>query len=171
MLGAARTVNELLDHIQEGRELYERRAWREAYQVFLRADDVSPLGSDDLERLATAAYLIGRDLEFQQLIERLHRIHVEAGDAERAARCTFWLALSFLFRGDVGQANAWTARGHRLVQDRDCVERGYLLLPAAEQQLHGGNAVAAHATASDAVAIGAGPARDRGRETRWALLV
>lgn len=117
----------------------------EAYQAFLRADDATPLGADDLERLATTAYLIGRDLDFQQFIERLHQVNTEAGKAERAARCTCWPALTLLFRGDVGPSNAWAARGHRLVQDRDCVERGYLLLPAASQQLHDGNAAAAPA--------------------------
>ena len=110
--------------------------------------------ADDLERLATAAYLIGRELEFQRFIERLHRVHLEADNAERAARCAFWLALSLLFRGDVGQSNAWTARGHRLVQDRDCVERGYLLVAAATQQLHDGHAESAQGTATEAAAIG-----------------
>ena len=74
--------------------------------------------------------------------------------SERAARCAFWLALSFLFRGDVGQSNAWTARGHRLVQDRDCVERGYMLVAAATQQLHDGHAESAQGTATEAAAIG-----------------
>jgi DNA-binding CsgD family transcriptional regulator len=114
-----------------------------------------PLEPADLERLATAAYLIGRDLEFQRLGERLHRLHVDASDPERAARAAFWLAFGFLLRGEIGQANAWTARGLRLVQDRDCVEHGYLLLPTAEQQLRDGDAEAAHATAADGAAIGA----------------
>jgi DNA-binding CsgD family transcriptional regulator/tetratricopeptide (TPR) repeat protein len=144
----------MLDHLHKAREAYERRAWRDAHKAFLCADEAAPLGADDLERLATAAYLIGRDLEFDGLIERLHRVHAEAIDPEGAARCTFWLALSCLFRGDMGQANAWIARGHRLVQDRDCAERGYLLLLAAEQQLRSGHAGAACATATDATAIG-----------------
>jgi DNA-binding CsgD family transcriptional regulator len=147
-------MNGRFDNLQTGREAYERRAWRDAYQAFVIADEAIPLKADDLERLATAAYLIGRDLEFQQLIERLHRVHVEAGDPERAARGAFWLALTFLFRGEVGQSNAWTARGHRLVQDRECVEQGYLLVPAAEQQLRHGDAATAHATALEAAAIG-----------------
>jgi DNA-binding CsgD family transcriptional regulator len=113
------------------------------------------LEAGDLERLATAAYLIGRELEFQQLLERLHRVHLEANNPERAARCAFWLwAISFLFRGDVGQSNAWLARGNRLVHDRDCVERGYMLLAAATQQLHGGHPESAQGTATEAVAIG-----------------
>jgi hypothetical protein len=103
-------MNEMHDHLRQGRETYTRHAWHDAYHAFLCADEASPLEADDLERLATAAYLIGRELEFIRLIERLHQIHLEADNSERAARCAFWLALSFFFRGDWGQSNAWTAR-------------------------------------------------------------
>jgi ATP/maltotriose-dependent transcriptional regulator MalT len=142
------------DHLRKGRETYARRAWHDAYHAFLRADEATPLEADDLDRLATAAYMIGRELEFQQFIERLHQVHLEADNSERAARCAFWLAISFLLRGDVGQSNAWTARGHRLVQDRDCVERGYMLLVDATQLLHDGHAESAHGAATEAAAIG-----------------
>jgi DNA-binding CsgD family transcriptional regulator len=147
-------ANDMLDHLRRGREAYARRAWHDAYHALLRADEATPLDADDLERLATAAYLIGREAEFQQLIERLHRVHLEADNSAGAARCAFWLALGFLFRGDVGQSNAWAARGHRLVQDRDCAERGYMLVLAATEQLHGGHPESAQETATEAVAIG-----------------
>lgn len=141
-------------HLRQGRETYARRAWQEAYHALRSADDATPLAADDLERLSTAAYLVGRELEFQRLVERLHGVHLEAGRSEGAARCAFWLALTFLFRGDEGQSSAWAARGHRLVQDRDCAERGYLLVAAATQQLHGGDAASARETAAAATAIG-----------------
>jgi ATP/maltotriose-dependent transcriptional regulator MalT len=112
------------------------------------------LEADDLERLATAAYLIGRELEFQRYMERLHQVHLKADNSERAARCTFWLAFSFLFRGDVGQSNAWIARGHRLVQDRNCVECGYMRVFVSTQNLHGGHAESALGKANEAAAIG-----------------
>ena len=147
-------ANEMLSHLRDGRETYARRAWHDAYQAFLCADEATPLDADDLERLATAAYLVGRELEFQRFIERLYRVHLEADNPEPAARCAFWLALSFLFRGDVGQSNAWTARGNRIVQDRDCVERGYMLVAAATHQLRDGHAESAQGTASEATAIG-----------------
>ena len=143
-----------MDHLEHGRECYARRAWGEAYHALLRADHAGPLGAHDLDCLATAAYLTGRDLEFQQLIERLYRVHVESGDRPRAARCTFWLALTFLLRGESGRSNAWTARGQRLVEDHDCAERGYLAVVIAERHLREGQADAAHAIAGRAIAIG-----------------
>lgn len=149
-----RTVPSASDQLQLGREHYEQRRWSQAYHALLTADQSAPLEVVDLDRLATCTYLIGRDLEFLRLLERLHRAHVDADDPARAARCAFWLGLSLLFRGESAQSNAWIARGHRLVEGRDCVERGYLLLPGGEEQLREGRADVAYATAADAAAIG-----------------
>jgi ATP/maltotriose-dependent transcriptional regulator MalT len=143
-----------MNHLEHGRDCYRRRAWGDAYSSFRRADQATPLDVDDLDCLATAAYLTGHDLEFQHILERLYRVHVESADGERAARCAFWLALVFLLRNELGRSNAWTARGQRLVEDHDCVERGYLAIAVAEQQLREGHADAARATADQAVAIG-----------------
>ena len=143
-----------MDLLEHGRECYGRRAWADAYQALVSADEQTTLQAEDLERLGTAAFLTGRDVEFQRLQERLHRVHADADDEARAARCAFWLALFSLLRGEVGPANAWIARGQRLVEDRDCVERGYVMIAVAEQQLRDGQADAAHATASQAAGVG-----------------
>jgi ATP/maltotriose-dependent transcriptional regulator MalT len=144
-------MRDLLNH---GRECHARRAWCEACEALGGADRENPLAPDDLERLWTAAFLAGHDPEWQGYLERLHRQCVESVEPERAARCAFWLAMDLLTRGELGHASAWIARGQRLVRERDCVERGYLLLPVAEQQLRDGHADTAHATAADATAIG-----------------
>jgi DNA-binding CsgD family transcriptional regulator len=137
-----------------GRECYARRAWSDAYRTLARADRDSPLSVEDLECLATSAYLVGRDTEFQQLHERLHRLHCESGSRAAAAHSAFWLALTMLFRGEAGQANAWIARGQQQIENLDCADRGYLLLPRAEQQLLAGNAAGGYALASQAAALG-----------------
>jgi DNA-binding CsgD family transcriptional regulator len=143
-----------LSDLEHGRESYGRRTWGEAYDAFHRADQVTPLDVEDLDRLATAAYLIGRFLEYQQILERLHRIYVESGDRARAARCAFWLSLTFLVQGEPGRSNAWTGRGQRLVEGTDCVECGYLTLAIAEQRLREGQSDAAYATAGQALEKG-----------------
>lgn len=140
--------------LQRGRAAYERRAWAEAHRAFSAADRTAPLGPADLERLAISAYLIGRPVEFERGLERLHRLHLEAGDRARAARCAFWLGLSLLLRGEAARSGAWVARGQRLVGSRDCAERGLLLLPLAEQQLRDGKAAAAHDTGRTAALLG-----------------
>jgi DNA-binding CsgD family transcriptional regulator len=142
-----------MNPLELGRNSYRRRAWGDAYRALRRADETTPLDVDDLDCLATAAYLTGHDLDYQHLLERLYHAHVESRDCVRAARCASWLALMFLLRGEAGQSSAWTARGQRLVQDADCVERGYLSIPVAELQLRQQQAEAAHATASQTLAI------------------
>jgi DNA-binding CsgD family transcriptional regulator len=144
----------MLDELEQGRTFYGRRAWSEAYRALSAADRSTPLTADDLERLATAAFVTGRSLEFQDALQRAHRIYVDAGDQERAARSAGWLSLGFLLRGEAAQSNGWAARGKRLVEGLDCVEQGYVLLPEVEVQLRDGRTDEAYKTASDAAAIG-----------------
>lgn len=148
------TTEGMANQLQRACEAFERRAWHAAFEAFLAADAASSLDASALEQFATVSYLVGRDLEFQQLTERLYLVHVEAGDRERAARCCFWLGLTALFRGDVGQTNAWVGRGERLVSDSTCAESGYLLLPGAELALRSGHGETGHAMATEAAAIG-----------------
>lgn len=143
-----------IDPLAQGRQCYTRREWGGAYDAFVCADRATPLDVDDLNSLATSAYLTGRELEFQQILERLYRIHVESGDSAGAARDAFWLALSFMLRGENAHSNAWIARAQRLVEGLECVERGYMAIAVAEQHLRRGRSDAAHATASVALEIG-----------------
>ena len=45
-----------VDNLNRGRDAFCRRAWTDAYVSLAAADRDKPLQSDDLERLATAAY-------------------------------------------------------------------------------------------------------------------
>jgi ATP/maltotriose-dependent transcriptional regulator MalT len=142
------------DTLRRGRDAFDRRAWADACELLARAEREAPLGAEDLERMATASYLAGRDRDFLQCLERAYHAHQEAGDGMRAARCAFWLGLRLLLQGEAGRATAWLARARRLVEGRECVERGYLLLPAAEQHLDAGEGEAALRAAAEAAAIG-----------------
>jgi DNA-binding CsgD family transcriptional regulator len=138
------------------RHCYEQRAWAEAYHAYSRADQEAPLGAEDLELLAMAAYLIGRDDEYLGTLERAHNAHMDDGQCARAVRCGFWLGFRLLMRGEMGRASGWFARGQRLLESdaRECAERGYLLLPVVEQRLEASDLDAAYAIAADAAAIG-----------------
>jgi ATP/maltotriose-dependent transcriptional regulator MalT len=142
--------------LEQGREWYAQRAWADAQRSLSLADQTAPLSADDLERLATAAYMIGRDDDSLKALARAHEAHLDAGEEARAARCAFWLGLRLLLRGEMGPATGWLARAQRLLehQQQDSVERGYLLLPAAEQELESGDCAAAHASAGSAAEIG-----------------
>jgi ATP/maltotriose-dependent transcriptional regulator MalT len=142
------------DTLQQGRESYRRGAWADAYTSLSLADQACPLSGDDLELLATSAYLIGREVDSERIFERAHHAYGAAGERLRAARAAFWLGLSVLLRGEIGPATGWLSRARRLLDSRDCVEQGYLLLPDAEQGLAEGDVERALGTANRAAAIG-----------------
>jgi DNA-binding NarL/FixJ family response regulator len=118
------------EDVQRGREAFARRAWRDAHDAL----SSGPLAADDLERLATAAYMLGDEAEYVAVLERAHQAHLEAGSVERAVRCAFWIGLQLTLRRELGGATGWLGRAQRLLGDRDCVERGYLALLAALQR-------------------------------------
>src|SRR5262245_26142862 len=119
--------------LERGRAAFERQAWREAHDLMLAADRQTPLAAQDVERLAMSARLIGNDAEGLELLPRAHQGFVAEGDVVSAARCAFWLGYALMFRGDQAQAGGWLARAQRLLDEsgRDCVERGYVLIPSA----------------------------------------
>ena len=111
---------------------------------------------DDLELLATAAYMLGRDDEWMQGLERAHHLYVEAGEPRRAARCAGWIGIDLALRGEMGGATGWVGRAQRLLErdGRDCPERGYLLLPVMFQHEAAGDWQRRAATAAAAAEIG-----------------
>ncbi|MGH6901286.1 MAG: LuxR C-terminal-related transcriptional regulator [Geminicoccaceae bacterium] len=145
-----------VDALERGREHYARRAWADAYRSLARADQAAALGGEDLELLAMAAYLTGRDDDYLGALERAHHAHLDADQRRRAIRCGFWLGLRLFFRGEQGRATGWMARAQRLLahEEHECAEQGYLLLPVVEQQLAAADCEAAFATAAGAAAIG-----------------
>lgn len=58
-----------------------------SYDQLLVADGEAPLEPDDVERLATAAYLLGRDADCSELLARAYHDHLDRRAPERAARC------------------------------------------------------------------------------------
>jgi DNA-binding CsgD family transcriptional regulator len=142
--------------LDRARERYRQRAWANAYQAFLRAEQETALTAEDLELLAMAAYLTGRDEDYVHALERAYHAHREAGQFVRAVRCAFWLGFRLLMRGEMGRANGWLARAQRLLDRdaRECAERGCLLLPMVEQRIGEGDYEGAYAVATEAAAIG-----------------
>lgn len=146
-----------MDDVERARAAYAARAWADAYECYQRAARESPLGADDLERLAVAAFLIGRDDDTEAGLTAAYRSHLDGGDALRAVRCLYWLAITLISRGEPGRGSGWFARAGRLLEglpDPDCAEAGYLLFPAIFEQADSGDHEAAYATATRAAEIG-----------------
>src|SRR5262245_36186329 len=137
-----------VDTLQRARTLFDERAWAGAYRLFEAADREATLEPEDLDRFATAAYLIGKDAESEAFRERAHHAHLERGDFERAAQSAGWLAFGLLHRGAMAQGSGWFARAERLLDEAhlDSVVRGYMLISSAIHHIArgdpaGGNAL------------------------------
>ena len=66
--------------LARARKSFEQHTWADSYRLFEAADHEAPLEPEDLERLAAAAYLLGREDESEAFWERAHRTFLERGD-------------------------------------------------------------------------------------------
>jgi ATP/maltotriose-dependent transcriptional regulator MalT len=141
--------------LEHGRDAFSRRAWGEAYARLAAADHEIALDPEDLERLAAAAYLAGREDESEACWERAHRAFLERGDREGAARSAWWLAVGLQLRGAVAPASGWFARAQHILDEAgiECVVRGYLLIPSAIQRIVQGDPAAGDALFNQAAEI------------------
>jgi DNA-binding CsgD family transcriptional regulator len=151
----AASAPEALQALEQARQHHSARAWALAFDAYRAADRACELCADDLERFATAAYLVGRDEDYLAALERAHQAHLDQNRRLQSVRCAFWLGLRLLFRGEGGRASGWFARAERLVESESsaCCERGYLLLPAVEHAIRGGELDKAASIATAIVAI------------------
>ena len=127
--------------------------WRETYDSLASLAD--PTG-EELERFATAAYMLGDEDEWMEILERAFRRYSDGQESLRAARCAFWIGTNLALRGELGPAGGWIGRAQRIVdgEGRDCPEQGYLLIPVAFQHEAQGDVDGAIATAAAAAEIG-----------------
>ncbi|HEV2121214.1 MAG TPA: LuxR C-terminal-related transcriptional regulator [Chloroflexota bacterium] len=142
--------------LDRGRESFRQQVWADAYAQLSDADREAALDPEDIEQLAMAACLVGRDAECTDLWARAYHAFLDRGDTTRAARCAFWLALNLLDTGGLARGGGWLARAQRLLDDNptDCVEQGYLLLPVALRSIGEGEVASAYATFDQAAQIG-----------------
>lgn len=110
----------------------ERRDWQAAYDLYA---GLAERTADDAERLAEAAWWLGRMDESVRLYTDAHRRHLDAGSDEGAARAALLLAISTRLLGEAAQSEGWLRRGARLLEPLpEGVEHGYsLYLPIAAQ--------------------------------------
>jgi DNA-binding CsgD family transcriptional regulator len=130
----------MVDMLGQAREAFGRQRWGDAYAHLSALDADGSLAPEDLDRLARAAYLTGRDPDCEDAWVRAHKAFLDAGEVAQAARCAFWLGLVLFNRGEEARGGGWIGRAGRLVAELgpDCVEQGYLLLPAGLGRLGAG---------------------------------
>jgi DNA-binding CsgD family transcriptional regulator len=139
---------------ERARDAFARRAWGEARRLLLALE---PLEAEDLERLSIAAYLLGRDDESAEALERAHVEHLRRGELDSAALCALWLGVLLLLRGEMARASGWQARAERLVEQvgQECPAAGFVLMPAFLHALMAGDPASARTLADRMADIGA----------------
>ena len=149
-----RTGNRV-DELQRGRDAYARRAWLEAHERLARVHEQRPLDPPDLELLATTAFMLGRDDDSVAWLELAHQRYLDDGLTLRAVRCAAWIVMNLAVRGEIGPATGWLGRAQRLlVDEEECAERGWLLIPTVFQREAAGEFGAAADIAEEAVRLG-----------------
>ena len=148
----------LVGALARGRNAFQREAWSEARALLAEADRETPLDAEDLERLATAAHLIGQDAASIEALTRAHHAFLEQGDMISAARLAVWMTFSMFERPALqAQAMGWLARARRLFDEcgSDCAERGFLLCAEAIGRVRANDPAGGSALFAQAVELGA----------------
>ena len=102
------------DLLVAARTAHARRDWHVSYDAFVRAGEDAPLGTDDLEALAVAAWQLGRGKESVRVTERVFT-QLARTDPPSAAMKAVELGLAWFTRGDLNIAQGWMNRARRLL--------------------------------------------------------
>jgi tetratricopeptide (TPR) repeat protein len=132
------------DLLVAARTAHMRRDWHASYEAYARAGEDVPLGTDDLDALALAAWRLGRGKESVRVAERVFA-QLGRTDPASAAMKAVELGLAWLNRGDVNIGQGWMNRARRLLAGApEGPTHGYLAYLDA--------VVAVHARDADALA-------------------
>lgn len=125
------------DILERGHTAFRKQMWTDAYTLLLSADRENELEPADLEKLAKAAYLTGKETDCTDNWIRAHQMYLNQNNTRHAANCAFWIGMLFILKGDKAQGSGWIARAGRLIEEyrQECAEQGFLLIPKALQCL------------------------------------
>lgn len=98
----------------QARSAYRGGDWQSSYAAFSSAGALGPLGVEDLDAMATAAWWLGLDRESLRLAELVQRRLVRA-DLSAAATKAVELGLAWLLRGDTNVARGWLEQARGLL--------------------------------------------------------
>ncbi|NUT58281.1 MAG: DNA-binding response regulator, partial [Agromyces sp.] len=141
--------------LDRGRTAYLEHRWTDAVIGLDAADRATATTALDLERLATAALLVGRFEESVEWRTRAHEAFLADGDLDDAIRCAVWLGMEFMYVGQLAQGGGWFARAQRLLEEHPegRPDHGFLFIPEGLAALYGGDGARAAASFSRAAEL------------------
>jgi predicted metalloprotease len=96
--------------LDRGRQSVREAKWAVAFAELWAADQSAQLEPVDLEELAKAAHLIGRDTECAEILARAHQGFLSRGEIQAAVRCAYRLGFTALVNGDLASRRMVFAR-------------------------------------------------------------
>jgi hypothetical protein len=119
--------------LEEARRAVDARSWTRGYELLTALRAQQPLGPEDLERLAKAAYWTGDADGSIWAREEAYAAYLDRGDDDRAALCALTLRREHLAKLRDSVADAWLSRAERLLTERpDSTADGYLAIAHAD---------------------------------------
>jgi class 3 adenylate cyclase len=119
--------------LDEARSAFDARSWTRGYELLTALRAQQPLGPEDLERFAKAAYWTGDADGSIWAREEAYAAHLDRGDDERAALCALTLRREHVSKLRDSVADAWLSRAERLLTERpDSTANGYLAIAHAD---------------------------------------
>jgi len=135
---------------------FDRHAWRDAHELYAKADAAGQLGPSDIEAYAESTWWIGEPDASITLRERAFAAYLAAGERKQAARLALLLCQNNIIKGNEAVGMAWLARAEALLDgDTASREYGYVRLWRAMVAGETGDPEAAASEAQAAYDIGA----------------
>lgn len=149
-------MSEVLERVEEGRELIKQRRWREGYALLSAAASDTELAPEDLELLAWSSYFTDEIAHVVSFLERAFAGYLATGNNARAAHVAVQLAHEYgSVRLQKAIGSGWLARAQRLLENEpEGLPHGYLALQRGLEALRVNDYDAVHHFAAEAERIG-----------------
>jgi len=114
--------------LESARHAIDTNAWREAFDLLKQAASEEPLGPEDLERLADAAWWTGQLEENINARQQAYAGYLKRGLPRQAANSAISLASDYMGKLAESMAAGWISSAERLLENEpECPEHGRLL--------------------------------------------
>ena len=141
--------------MEQAADHFARGDWLAAYDAWSDVG-LDGLNAAELDQFSTAAGLVGHHDDLVRALQRAFVRSQDEGDARRAVRCAFRLAMSTANHGEQALSAGWLGRATALVEEIgvDCAERGWLAFLGMFRAIGTGDFAAAETLADEAAASG-----------------